>query len=288
MRKWTPYLLLLPTFIIIVLFIYVPAEYSIKASMQRILPFGKGTTYIGFTNFLKIFSNADYLYSVKFTILYVAITVAAAIFFSFLIAMLLVKKIPGVKLFRTLIFVPYAISPAIAGALWTFLLNPIVGHVSYFFQACFGLQIEWLTSKPYALYAVVFASVWKTLPFNMIFYIASIQDVPEEILESATIEGANAFTKTWKIIFPLVSPITFYLVIMNIVAMMFSSFAIIDVMTKGGPGQYTTNMIYRLYLDAFYFQKAGIASAQSVILMAIMIVVTLIYFIFGQRKVHYQ
>lgn len=288
MRKWTPYLLLLPTFIIIVLFIYVPAEYSIRASMQRILPFGRGATYIGFTNFLKLFSNPDYIYSVKFTILYVTITVVATIFFSFLIAMLLVKKIPGVNLFRTLIFVPYAISPAIAGALWTFLLNPIVGHVSYFFQVCFGLQVEWLTSKPYALYAVVFASIWKTLPFNMIFYIASIQDVPEEILESATIEGANPFTKTWKIIFPLVSPITFYLVIMNIVAMMFSSFAIIDVMTKGGPGQYTTNMIYRLYLDAFYFQKAGIASAQSVILMAIMIVVTLIYFIFGQRKVHYQ
>lgn len=135
MRKWTPYLLLIPTFIIIVLFIYIPAEYSIKASMQRILPFGRGTSYIGLTNFLKLFSNADYLYSVRFTILYVTVTVGIAIIFSFLIALLLVKKIPGVKLFRTLIFVPYAISPAIAGALWTFLLNPIVGHVSYFFQA---------------------------------------------------------------------------------------------------------------------------------------------------------
>jgi sn-glycerol 3-phosphate transport system permease protein len=288
MRKWTPYLLLIPTFIIIVLFIYIPAEYSIKASMQRILPFGRGTSYIGFTNFLKLFSNADYLYSVRFTILYVTVTVGIAIILSFLIALLLVKKIPGVKLFRTLLFVPYAISPAIAGALWTFLLNPIVGHVSYFFQALFGIQVEWLTSKPYAFYAVVFASVWKTLPFNMIFYIASIQDVPEEILESAIIEGASTLNRTWKIIFPLVSPITFYLVIMNIVTMMFSSFAIIDVMTKGGPGQYTTNMIYRLYLDAFYFQKAGIASAQSVILIAIMIVVTLIYFKFGERHVHYQ
>ncbi len=288
MRKWTPYLLLIPTFIIIVLFIYVPAEYSIKASMQRILPFGRGTSYIGLTNFLKLFSNADYLYSVRFTILYVTVTVGIAIIFSFLIALLLVKKIPGVKLFRTLIFVPYAISPAIAGALWTFLLNPIVGHVSYFFQALFGIQVEWLTSKPYAFYAVVFASVWKTLPFNMIFYIASIQDVPEEIVESATIEGASPLNRTWKIIFPMVSPITFYLVIMNIVTMMFSSFAIIDVMTKGGPGQYTTNMIYRLYLDAFYFQKPGIASAQSVILIAIMIVVTSIYFKFGERRVHYQ
>lgn len=288
MHKWTPYWLLLPTFIIIVLFIYVPAEYSLMASMQKILPFGRGTRYVGLNNFYQIFSDADYLYSVRFTVLYVTVTVTATILLSFLIALLLVKKIPGVKLFRTLIFVPYAISPAISGALWTFLLNPIVGHVSYFFQVLLGLQVEWLTSKPFAFYAVVFASVWKTLPFNMIFYMASIQDVPDEILESATIDGAGTFTRNWKIIFPLVSPITFYLVIMNIVAMMFSSFAIIDVMTKGGPGQYTTNMIYRLYLDAFYFQKAGVASAQSVILIAIMIVVTLIYFKFGERRVHYQ
>ncbi len=288
MRKWIPYLLLIPTFIIIVLFIYVPAEYSVKASMQKILPFGRGMNYIGLTNFVKLFSNADYLYSVRFTILYVVITVSISIIFSFLVALLLVKKMPGVRLFRTLIFAPYAISPAIAGALWTFLLNSVVGHVSYFFQATLGIQVEWLTSKPYAFYAVVFATVWKTLPFNMIFYIASIQDVPEEIVESATIEGANALNRTWKIIFPMVSPITFYLVIMNIVSMMFSSFAIIDVMTKGGPGQYTTNMIYRLYLDGFLFQKLGVASAQSVILIVIMIVVTLIYFKFGERRVHYQ
>ena len=122
----------------------------------------------------------------------------------------------------------------------------------------------------------------------MIFYIASIQNVPGEILESAKIEGAGVLQRTWKITFPLVSPITFYLVIMNIVVTMFSSFAIIDVMTKGGPGQYTTNMIYRLYLDGFYFQKQGVASAQSIILIAIMIVVTLVYFKFGERHVHYQ
>jgi len=288
MKKWTPYFLLIPTFIIIVLFIYMPAGVSLQTSLYKVLPFGRGMNYIGLQNFLKLFANPDYLYSVRFTIFYVIITVSVTILSSFLIAILMVKKIPGVRFFRTLIFAPYAISPAIAGALWTFLLNPVVGHVSYFFQTLFGIQVEWLTSKPYAFYAIIFASVWKILPFDMVFYIASIQNVPEEILESAMIEGASSMNRTWKIIFPMVSPITFYLVIMNIVTTMFSSFAIIDVMTKGGPGQYTTNMIYRLYLDGFYFQKAGVASAQSIILIAIMIVVTTVYFKLGERHVHYQ
>ena len=288
MREWTPYFLLVPTFIIIVLFIYMPAGVSLQTSLYRVLPFGRGMRYIGLQNFLKLFANSDYLYSVRFTILYVATTVGITILSSFLLALLMVKKIPGVRFYRTLIFAPYAISPAIAGALWTFLLNPVVGHVSYFFQTTMGIQVEWLTSKPHAFYAIIFASVWKILPFDMIFYIATIQNVPEEILESATIEGASSMDRTWKIIFPMVSPITFYLVIMNIVSTMFSSFAIIDVMTKGGPGQYTTNMIYRLYLDGFYFQKAGVASAQSVILIAIMIVVTMVYFKVGERYVHYQ
>ncbi|HDP36554.1 MAG TPA: sugar ABC transporter permease [Candidatus Atribacteria bacterium] len=288
MRKWTPYFLLIPTFIIIVLFIYMPAGVSLQTSLYRVLPFGRGMRYIGLQNFFKLFANSDYLYSVRFTILYVATTVGITILSSFLIALLMVKKIPGVRFYRTLIFAPYAISPAIAGVLWTFLLNPVVGHVSYFFQTTMGIQVEWLTSKPHAFYAIIFASVWKILPFDMIFYIASIQNVPEEILESAMIEGASPMNSTWKIIFPLVSPITFYLVIMTIVTTMFSSFAIIDVMTKGGPGQYTTNMIYRLYLDGFYFQKAGVASAQSIVLIAIMIVVTMVYFKFGERFVHYQ
>ena len=288
MRKWTPYFLLIPTFIIIVLFIYMPAGVSLQTSLYRVLPFGRGMRYIGLQNFFKLFANSDYLYSVRFTILYVATTVGITILSSFLIALLMVKKIPGVRFYRTLIFAPYAISPAIAGVLWTFLLNPVVGHVSYFFQTTMGIQVEWLTSKPHAFYAIIFASVWKILPFDMIFYIATIQNVPEEILESATIEGASSMDRIWKIIFPMVSPITFYLVIMNIVATMFSSFAIIDVMTKGGPGQYTTNMIYRLYLDGFYFQKAGVASAQSIVLIAIMIVVTMVYFKFGERFVHYQ
>ena len=288
MRKWMPYLLLVPTFLVIVLFIYYPAYDSFRMSLLRVSTFGNKTTYVGFQNFVNLFNNQQYIDAVKFTGLYVGLSVTLSVFLGFVIAMLLTKNVPGTKLYRTFLFAPYAISPAIAGTLWTFLLNPVVGHVNYVFMKLFGIQVEWLTSKPYALYALIFATVWKILPFNMIFYIASIQNVSADLLEAATLDGAGVMKKTWRIIFPLVSPITFYLVIMNIVSTMFSSFAIVDVMTKGGPAGYTTNMIYRLYLDAFTFQKKGPASAQSVIMFMIMVVVTIIYFAVAERRVHYQ
>jgi len=283
-----PYLLLVPTFLVIILFIYYPAYDSFRMSLLRVSTFGNKTTYVGFQNFVNLFNNQQYIDAVKFTGLYVGLSVTLSVFLGFVIAMLLTKNVPGTKLYRTFLFAPYAISPAIAGTLWTFLLNPVVGHVNYVFMKLFGIQVEWLTSKPYALYALIFATVWKILPFNMIFYIASIQNVSADLLEAATLDGAGVMKKTWRIIFPLVSPITFYLVIMNIVSTMFSSFAIVDVMTKGGPAGYTTNMIYRLYLDAFTFQKKGPASAQSVIMFMIMVVVTIIYFAVAERRVHYQ
>lgn len=188
MRRWVPYLLLIPTFLIIVLFIYIPAGYSLKNSFYKVLPFGRGMRYVGWRNFQRLFENPDYIHSVVFTLIYVVVSVTITIFLAFIIALLLSQKLPGTRVYRTLLFAPYAISPAIAGTLWTFLLNPVVGHVSYFFQKVFGLQVEWLTTKPYAFYALIFATVWKMLPFDMLFYIASIQDVPGELLESATLD----------------------------------------------------------------------------------------------------
>ncbi|HPE68486.1 MAG TPA: sugar ABC transporter permease [Thermotogota bacterium] len=288
MRKFLPYLLLIPTFLVIILFIYWPAADSFRMSLYKVSPFGNRMIYTGLGNFQKVFSSAEYRKAVLFTTLYVPVTVLLTIFISFFLALLLNQNVPGTRFYRTFIFAPYAVSPAIAGTLWTFLLNPVVGHVNYFFMAVFGTQVEWLTTKPYALIALFFASVWKMMPFDIIFYIAGLQSVPDELMESATLDGAGVLKKMWRIQFPMVSPITFYLVIMNIIVAMFSSFAIIDVMTKGGPGGYTTTMMYRLYLDAFAFQKTGPASAQSVIMFGLMAIITVIYFVFGERRVHYR
>ncbi len=287
-KKWYPYVLLIPTLVIIILFIYYPAVDAFKTSLYRNSVFGNRVHYVGLKNFIALFHDPEYISTLRTTFIYTIFTVSFTILASFLISLPLSENKKRIKIYRTLIFLPYAVSPAIAGTLWSFLLDPLVGQVNYVFLKVFGLQIKWLISTPYALYSIIFASVWKIMPFDVIFYIASIQSVPSELLESAKIDGANAFTRTWKIIFPLVSPITFYLIIMNLVSVMFSSFAIIDVMTKGGPGTYTNTMIYKLYLDAFTNHRTGFASAQSVVMFVLMAIVTILYFKFGQKQVHYE
>jgi sn-glycerol 3-phosphate transport system permease protein len=288
MRKILPYLLLIPTFLVIGIFIYWPAGLSFRLSLFRTAPFGNRELYVGLENFLDLFQNSVYLQAMLTTVIYVGITVFFTILISFLLAQLLNQDIPGTRWFRHFIFAPYAISPAIAGTLWSFLLNPVVGHLNYFFNSLFGLNVDFLTSSPYALVAVMFASIWKMIPFALIFYIAGLQSIPDSLVESSFIDGANLWQRMWKIKFPLLSPITFYLVIMTITNAMFNAFGIIDVMTKGGPTGDTTTLIYKLYLDAFTYQKTGSAASQSIIMFLIMGVVTFFYFKNVESKVHYQ
>lgn len=288
MRKVLPFLLLIPTLLIIGIFIYWPAILSFRLSFYRVAPFGNREIYVGFQNFIRLFQSPEYLQAMLTTVIYVGVTVFFTIIVAFLLAQLLNQNIPGTRWFRLFIFAPYAISPAIAGTLWSFLLNPVVGHLNYFFNSLFGLNVDFLTSSPYALISIMFASVWKMVPFALIFYIAGLQSIPDSLLESSFIDGANLWQRMWKIKFPLLSPITFYLVIMTITNAMFNAFGIIDVMTKGGPVGDTTTLIYKLYLDAFTYQKTGPAASQSIIMFLIMGVVTFFYFKNVERKVHYQ
>jgi sn-glycerol 3-phosphate transport system permease protein len=151
-----------------------------------------------------------------------------------------------------------------------------------------GESINWLNQVPYALISIIVSSVWKMLPFSIIFYLAGLQSISESIIESSLIDGANVWQRMWKIKFPMLSPITFYLVIMNITNGMFQSFGIIDIMTRGGPLGSTTTLIYKLYQDAFFFQKTSLAAAESVVLFIIMSFITFLYFRFGEKRVHYQ
>ncbi len=287
-KTFLPFLLILPTFIIIALFIYYPAFEAFYLSFFKVATFGNRKMFVGLENYLNLFSDKAYLKAFNFTIIYSVVTVVATTFGGYVIALLLNQRVPGVRIFRTLIFSPYAVSTAVAGALWSFILNPVVGHLNYILMSAFGIQAQWLTTIPYAAYSVIMASIWKMLPFSIIFYLAALQNVPDEMIEAADIDGANVMTKVWKIIFPMVSPITYYLIIMNIIQATFQSFAIIDVMTKGGPADYTTNLIYKVYMDGFRFRITGSASAQSVLLFLFMIVVTFIYFKFGRKQVFYQ
>jgi len=286
--KYTPYLLLAPTLIIIALFIYWPAINSFLMSFYKISPFGNKKIYAGLDNYIKLFENEAYWDALKVTFIYIILTVIIVVILGYLIAQLLDNKVFGVKIYRTLIFVPYVISFTIGGALWTFMLNPVAGHVNYILSRITGESINWLNQVPYALISIIVSSVWKMLPFSIIFYLAGLQSISESIIESSVIDGANVWQRMWKIKFPILSPITFYLVIMNITNGMFESFGIIDIMTRGGPLGSTTTLIYKLYQDAFFFQKTSLAAAESVILFVIMSFITFLYFRFGEKRVHYQ
>ncbi len=288
LKKWVPYLLLLPTFIIIGFFIYYPAIMTFKMSAYRVSPFGNKVIYIGLKNFHSLFSSQEYMQVLSTTLIFVAVTVGVGLAISLLIALLLNEKVPGIGVFRTLMFAPYAISPAVAGTLWAFLLSPAAGYISYIFLEFFGIQPQWLTSYPLALVSIMMATIWKNLGFNIIFFLAGIQSIPKSYYEAATIDGANAAKRLFKITIPLVSPVTFYLVIMNIIFTTFSVFGTIDIMTQGGPGSTTTTLIYKLYRDGFVNYRTGLASTESIILLIIMSVFTYIYFKFAQRAVHYQ
>lgn len=287
-RKIFPYLLLIPTFLIVIIFIYYPAFQTFKLSFYKMSPFGNRLFFTGFGNFWSLFTSGQYIQSAYTTLIFVVVTVVAGLVISLFLALLLNQKVPGIGIFRTLIFAPYAVSPAVAGTLWAFLLSPVAGYVSYLFLVLFKAQPQWLTTYPLALIAIMIATIWKNLGFNIIFFLAGLQSIPQSYYEAATIDGANASSRLIKITIPLLSPITFYLIVMNVTFTAFSAFATIDVMTQGGPANTTSTLIYKLYQDGFVNFNTGFASAESVILILIMAVFTYLYFKFGQKAVFYQ
>ncbi len=287
-RKIVPYILLIPTLLIIGLFIYFPGFLTFQKSFYRVSPFGNRSIFVGLGNFKLLFTSTSYIQEVWTTLVFVTVTISIGLTISLLFSLLLNEKVPGIGIFRTIVFSPYAISPAIAGMLWAFLLNPVVGYVSYTLLNLFGIQSHWLTTYPAALIAIIVATVWQNLGFNVIFFLSGLQGIPKSYYEAATIDGAGAVKRFFKITLPLLSPITFYLVIMNIIFTTFTVFGIIDIMTQGGPGNRTTTLIYRLYRDGFIYFRTGMASAESVVLIIVMAIVTVIYFKFVQKAVHYR
>ena len=287
-KKWLPYVLLAPTFLIIGIFIYYPAFRSLAMSLYRVSPFGNSSRFVGFENFLALFQSERFIHSLFTTLIFTAVTVAVGLTASLLLAVLLNDDLPGVGIFRTLLFSPYAVSPAVAGVLWAFLLSPVSGYVSYLFLVLFRIQPQWLTTFPLALVSVMVATVWQNVGFNVIFFLAGLNSIPKSYYEAAKMDGANRADKFFRITLPLLSPITFFLVIMNVSSSVFYSFASIDVMTQGGPSDGTTTMMYDVYRENFFYFNKGAASSETVILIFAMGFFTYLYFRFGQKAVHYQ
>lgn len=277
-----PYLFLLPAIILLVLFVFYPFFKTIYLSISRTDPQGKVKFLVGLDNYKYLFNSSSFINSLKVTGYFVLLVVIPSIVIGFILAILANAKLKAIEIFRTIYALPMAISSASAAIIWMFLFHPSMGLINYIFKA----NIGWLTDPKYGLLAVVIVTVWMNLGINYIFLIAGLQGIPGELYESAAIDGAGVFRKHWSITIPSLSPILFFLLIIDIINT-FQVFGQVNLMTRGGPGEATNVIVYAIYRDAFFNNRFDLASTESIILFLILLVLTLIQFKFEEKQVNY-
>ena len=284
--RWLPYALLAPQLVITIVFFFWPATQALYQSLLQQDPFGITVEFVGLENFRELFSSSHYLASFRVTAVFSLLVASIGLSVSLVLAVFADRAIRGASFYKTLLIWPYAVAPAVAAVLWLFLFNPSLGVVAHWIR---GLGIGWdpLLDGDNALTLVVIAAVWKQISYNFLFFLAGLQSIPKSLIEAAAIDGAGPGRRFWTIVFPLLSPTTFFLLVVNIVYAFFDTFAIIDVATGGGPGQATEILVYKVYKDGFKALDLGSSAAQSVVLMAIVIGLTVIQFRFVERKVQY-
>ncbi len=284
--RWLPYALLAPQMAITLVFFFWPAGQALYQSLLQQDPFGINVDFVGLDNFRYLFNDPTYLASFKVTAVFSVLVAGFGLSFSLLLAVFADRAIRGAGLYKTLLIWPYAVAPVVAAILWLFLFNPTLGVVAHWIRA-FGVHWDPLLDSTDALTLVVIAAVWKQVSYNFLFFLAGLQSIPKSLIEAAAIDGAGPMRRFWTIIFPLLSPTTFFLLVVNIVYAFFDTFAIIDAATGGGPGQSTEILVYKVYKDGFKALDLGGSAAQSVILMAIVIALTVVQFRFVEKKVQY-
>jgi sn-glycerol 3-phosphate transport system permease protein len=284
--KWLPYALVAPQLVITVVFFFWPAGQALFQSLLMQDAFGTHTEFVWFDNFKDLFRDPGYLASFRITAVFSVAVAGIGLSVSLLLAVMADRVLRGANLYKTLLIWPYAVAPAIAAVLWLFLFNPTLGVVAH---ALRGLGIEWnhLLDGDQALLLIIIAAVWKQISYNFLFFLAGLQSIPKSLIEAAAIDGAGPARRFWTIVFPLLSPTTFFLLVVNIVYAFFDTFAIVDAATGGGPAQATNILVYKVYSDGFKGLDLGGSAAQSVILMAIVVTLTVIQFRYVERKVQY-
>ncbi len=286
-EKGLPYLLLLPQVVVTVIFFIWPAGQALWNSFQRTDPFGLSSQFIGLDNFHSLLDDGYYLDSFLTTVIFSCWVTVSGLILSLLLAALVDHVLKLTKMYQTLLLLPYAVAPAIAAVLWMFLFNPGIGVVSHWLSLV-GYDWNHARFSGQAMLLVVLASVWQQLSYNFLFFFAALQSVPPSLIEAAAMDGAGPIRRFWHISFPLIAPVTFFLLVVNFVYAFFDTFPVIDAATQGGPVQSTTTLIYKIYREGFTGLDLGSSAAQSVILMVIVILLTLIQFRFIERKVRYQ
>jgi len=281
-----PALLLAPQLAITFVFFVWPSIQSLRSSLFRQDAFGTSEEFIGLGNFMKLFAEPDYGYAFALTLFFAAATTALSMGFALLFAVLADSAVKGASIYKSLLIWPYAVAPAIAGVLWWFLFNPTIGIFS---RALSAVGIDWnhYLNSGQALTLVIIASAWKQLSYNFLFFLAGLQTIPKSLVEAASLDGADGFVRFRTIVFPLLMPTTFFLIVTNLVYAFCDTFAVIHATTGGGPGTATTTLIFKIYRDGFESLDLGSSAAQSVILMFLVGALTIIQFRYIERNIHY-
>ena len=281
-----PYLLVAPQIAITLVFFLWPAAQAIYQSLLRQNPFGTSVRFVWFQNFRKIFTDPLYYEALEVTFLFGFLVAFLSMSVALFLAVMADRVIKGATAYKTLLIWPYAVAPAIAGVLWLFMFAPTVGIVAYFLDQL-GYLWNFRLNGDQAMALVVFAAAWKQISYNFLFFLAGLQSIPRSLIEAAAIDGASPTRRFWTIIFPLLSPTTFFLLVVNVVYAFFETFGIIHAVTSGGPANATTTLVYKVFNDGFIGLDLGGSAAQSVVLMVIVISLTVVQFRFIERRVHY-
>ncbi len=283
---WLPYVLVAPQIAITIVFFFWPAAQAVYYAFLVQDPFGNSTEFVWFQNFQELFRDSHYLESFKITAIFSALVAFSGLAISLFLAVMADRVVRGALAYKTLLIWPYAVAPAIAGVLWAFIFAPSIGIATYFLRR-FGIEWNWLIQGDQAMALIVIAATWKQISYNFLFFLAGLQSIPRSLLEAAAIDGATPFRRFWTIVFPLLSPTTFFLLVINIVYAFFGTFGVVDATTQGGPAGSTQILVYKVYNDGVKAADLGGSAAQSVVLMAIVIALTVAQFKFVERKVQY-
>jgi len=275
-----------PQLAIVLIFFFWPAGQALYQSLLSQDAFGTSVQFVGGENFERLWKDATYLASFKITAIFSILVAVLGLSSSLLLAVLANRVVAGAWVYRSLLIWPYAVAPAIAGVVWLFLFAPSVGVVTYVLRR-WGLAWNPLLDGNHAMALIVMAAVWKQISYNVLFFLAGLQSIPKSLIEAAAIDGAGPWRRFWTIVFPLLSPTAFFLLVINIIYAFFDTFAVVDAATHGGPGRDTAILVYKVYYDGFKALDLGGSAAQSVILMAIVIGLTVVQFRFIERRVHY-
>ena len=286
-NRWLPYLLVLPQVLVTVVFFFWPAAKSLYLSVFKSPPFGGRDLFVGLDNFTALVVSPEYYDSVVSSFVFAGGVTGLSVVGGLVVAALANQKIRGLTFYRTAVLWPYGIAPAISGIIFLFMFHPAYGILPYFLSFVTAYEFNWLLRGWIAMALVITATAWTHLGYNIAFFLAGLQAIPGSVIEAASVDGAGPVRRFTAIVLPLISPVTFYLVVVNMVFAFFGSFQMIHAVTQGGPGHSTEIMVYKLWKDGFIGLDLGSSAAQSVILMAMVVGLTVLQFRFAEKKVTY-